>query len=93
MGVVYAAHDPELDRPVAIKLLSPELAEGDQERQRLRSEARAMAKLSHANVVGIYEIGEHDGQLYLAMELVSGSSMRAWLESGDRTSPRDPRCL
>jgi eukaryotic-like serine/threonine-protein kinase len=73
LGVVYAAHDPELDREVAIKLLRT----GDGER--LRREARAMAKLAHANVVPVYEVGAHDGRVFIAMELVDGRTLRRWV--------------
>jgi len=77
MGEVYAAHDPELDRMVAIKLLRPEVSTSRAD-ARLRQEARAMAKLSHANLVTVHDVGVHDGQLFVAMELVRGGTLRAW---------------
>ena len=77
MGVVYAAHDEELDREVAIKLLRTEIARGDD--QRLAQEARALARLSHPNVVAIYDVGVHDQQRFIAMELVAGLDLRRWL--------------
>src|SRR5215212_8296115 len=80
MGVVYAARDPALDRRVAIKLVRPEVG-GDRRAQlRLEREARALAKVSHPNIVAIHEVGEHQGQVFLAMEHVQGQSLRAWQE-------------
>jgi serine/threonine protein kinase/WD40 repeat protein len=86
MGVVYAAYDNELDRKIALKLLH--LREGgdeDAQRGRLLREAKALARLSHPGVVQVYEAGEHDGRVYLAMEFVRGTSLRAWLADGTRT--------
>ena len=76
MGVVLAAHDPRLDRKVALKLL--DLLHGAKDAA-LR-EARALARVSHPNIVGIYEVDETDGTPYIAMELVEGTTLRAWLE-------------
>lgn len=75
MGVVYAAHDPDLDRRVAIKLLHP-LASA----ARLRREAQVLAKLAHPHVVRVYDVGEHDSHTFVAMELVDGDSLRVWLK-------------
>ena len=88
MGVVYRAHDPDLDRAVAVKLLHPDSgsdsgvdsAGADKARARLLREARAMAKLSHPNVITVYDVGTTDGQVFVAMELVVGSDLRRWLE-------------
>ncbi|MEZ4384970.1 MAG: serine/threonine-protein kinase, partial [Nannocystaceae bacterium] len=77
MGVVYAAHDPELDRKVALKLVRAG-ARGSEERRRLLREAQAMARLAHPNVVAIFDVGEHSGEVFLAMELVDGETLRAW---------------
>ena len=77
MGVVYAAFDPQLDRKVALKVLKDQ-ATGASEKQRLLSEAQALAKLSHPNVVQVFEAGEHDGQVYLAMEFVEGETLKNW---------------
>jgi len=74
MGVVWSAHDDELDRKVAIKLLRPELSARD-----LTNEARALAKLSHPNVVSVFDVGEHGGQRFIAMEFVEGDTLRMWL--------------
>ena len=76
MGVVYKATDLSLERPVALKLVAPELAEDERFRERFLSEPRLAASLDHPNVVPIYEAGEHDGQLYLAMRYVEGSDLR-----------------
>ena len=75
MGLVYAAHDDELERRVAIKLLRPET--GGEPRRLLR-EARSMARLCHPNVAAIYDVGTHGDAIYLAMEYVHGSSLREW---------------
>jgi len=75
LGVVYAAHDPELDRDVAIKLLRRD------DREQLLVEARAMAKLAHPNVVAVHEIGVHDGRVFVAMERVVGATARMWLQT------------
>ena len=76
MGVVLEAYDPVLDRRVALKILSAELDERRARRQ-LR-EAQAMARLSHPNVVAVYEVGTVEGQGFIAMELVEGESLRQW---------------
>ncbi len=80
MGVVYEAHDPSLDRTVAIKLVRP-TRKGSDARARLAREAKVLARLSHPNVVEVFEIGEHDGQLFLAMELVRGMDLRRWRDA------------
>src|SRR5205814_9159828 len=75
MGVVWAAHDPDLDREVALKLLRDR---GDGSRVRLMREARAMAKLKHPNVLTVYEVGSVDNRDFIAMELVDGDSLDGW---------------
>ncbi len=85
MGVVYAAHDDELDRRVAVKLIHRlALGEDDAERRRLRREARALARLSHPNVVHVYDAGFHEDALYIVMELVDGVTLRRWLQTEAR---------
>jgi tetratricopeptide (TPR) repeat protein/predicted Ser/Thr protein kinase len=80
MGVVYMALDPELDRRVAVKLLrNEEASEGA--RVRLLREAQALARLSHPNVVTIHDVGEHEGQIYIAMEYVEGSTLTQWCKA------------
>ena len=61
MGVVYRAHDVALDRPVALKLISPDLAEDERFRQRFLHESRVAASIDHANIVPIYDAGERGG--------------------------------
>jgi hypothetical protein len=86
MGVVYAAYDPDLDRKVALKLLRFDGAEArDEARQaRLVREAKAIAKLSHPNVVGIFDVGVHERRVFLAMEYLPGGTLRDWLAAERR---------
>ncbi len=80
MGQVFRAHDPELDRDVAVKLLrTRERAASEEDRARLLREAQALAQLSHPNVVRVFDAGTADDRVYLTMELLSGASLRAWL--------------
>jgi len=72
MGAVYQARDPVLDRLVALKVVSPKLLAEPDAIARFRREARAAAKLQHPNIVTIYELGEAQGTLYIAMELLEG---------------------
>jgi hypothetical protein len=89
MGVVYAAVDSELERRVAVKLLRPDRdgTLATQGRERLLREARTLASLSHANVVTVFDVGTHDGHLFLAMELVDGGNFGAWLRRERRSTP------
>lgn len=81
MGTVYSAFDPELDRKVAIKLLRGQLDESQQRaRARMRREARALAKLTHPNVATVYEVGQVDERVFIAMEFVDGRSLDVWIE-------------
>ena len=84
MGAVYAAYDPELDRRVAIKVLHP-LSNRSDGGARLRREAQAMARLSHPNVVSIFDVVVVGKHLVLAMELVSGTTLATWLKAQRRT--------
>jgi hypothetical protein len=85
MGVVHAAFDPDLERRVALKVLvTTESTEG---RQRLLREARAMARLTHPNVVTVHEVGSTNGRDYIAMELIDGGTLEDWL--GEPRSERD----
>lgn len=80
MGVVHAAFDRALDRKVALKFLSPESGEDPaRARARLQREAQALAKLAHPNVVTVYEVGVLDDDVFVAMELVDGVTLREWL--------------
>ena len=82
MGVVFKAYDATLERHVALKLLNPDNAAGHA--GRLRREARALARLSHPNVLQVFEIGDVDDQPFVAMELVDGQTLREW----QRQQPR-----
>jgi serine/threonine-protein kinase len=84
MGIVYEANDPQLDRRVAIKLVRVDEG-GTQGRARLMREAQAMAKVSHPNVVPIYEVGEHAEQVFVAMELVPGETLTSWARRDSRS--------
>ncbi len=87
MGVVYAAYDPKLDRKVALKLLRPRAGgSGDPARRtaRLEREAQAVAKLSHPNVVGIFDVLVHDDSVVLAMEYLGGGTLTQWLAAEKR---------
>jgi tetratricopeptide (TPR) repeat protein len=79
MGVVYKARDPQLDRLLALKLLHDD--DAPEERQaRLLREARALARVSHSNVVQVFEAGLFQGSVYLAIEFVSGGTLAGWME-------------
>ncbi|WP_163989883.1 tetratricopeptide repeat protein [Pyxidicoccus caerfyrddinensis] len=80
MGVVYAAYDPELDRQVALKVLRPEGRQVEELRQRLVLEAQSLARLSHANVVSVFDVGTHGDCVFLTMELVDGVTLAEWLK-------------
>ena len=88
MGVVYAAHDPQLDRRVALKLLAAD-PDDPQIVARLQREARAMAKLSHPNVVAIYDVGLARDTVFIAMELVDAGTLRTWAQGKPWRSVRD----
>ena len=79
MGVVYAAYDPVLDRKIAVKLLRYLVADGETEgRARMQREAQALGRLNHGNVITVHDVGEHAGAMYIAMEIVEGSTLRDW---------------
>jgi serine/threonine protein kinase len=82
MGVVYAAYDPGLDRKVALKLLRPGGGRWDraQARARLQREAQAMAGISHPNVTPVFDVGQHQEQVFVAMEFFDGGTLREWLQ-------------
>jgi tetratricopeptide (TPR) repeat protein len=77
MGIVYRAYDADLDRKVAIKLVHGDASSAAQ--SRLAREAQAIARTTHPNVVGVYDVGTHDGHVYVAMELVVGQTLREWM--------------
>jgi serine/threonine protein kinase/tetratricopeptide (TPR) repeat protein len=82
MGVVYSAYDPDLDRKVAIKVLR---RRDETYGERLRREAQAMARLSHPNVVVVFEVGRLEEQMYLVMDHVEGSTLSDWLRAEPRS--------
>nr|WP_030384332.1 serine/threonine-protein kinase [Streptomyces sp. NRRL S-241] len=84
MAVVYEARDLRLDRRVALKLLAPELARNDTFRRRFAHESKVAATIEHPHIVPVFEAGEADGLLYIAMRLVEGPDLRVML---DRTGP------
>ncbi|MEM9461702.1 MAG: protein kinase [Myxococcota bacterium] len=86
MGVVYEAFDPNLDRRVALKLHAK--TGDDAQTSRMWREAKAMARLSHPNVIAVHEVGEHEGQVFIAMELVEGGTVRDWLAQAPPGSTR-----
>jgi DNA-binding beta-propeller fold protein YncE/predicted Ser/Thr protein kinase len=88
MGVVYRALQLDLDRPVALKLIAPQLAEDPEFRDRFVRESRAAASIDHPNVIPIYYTGESDdGALYIAMRYVEGSDLRTLVRAEQRLDP------
>jgi serine/threonine protein kinase len=80
-GVVYLAHDSDLDRKVALKFLSKNLRQDQEWRSRFLREAQAIAQLNHPNIVTIYEVGEYEGQPFIAMEHVEGGSLDDYIST------------
>ena len=95
MGEVYRARDPRLGREVAIKVLPEALASDAGRRQRFEQEARAASALNHPNILTVHDVGETNGVVYLAMELVEGKTLRELVASGEpvphETPPRHRR--
>jgi tetratricopeptide (TPR) repeat protein len=90
MGTVYAAYDPELDREVALKLLRADALAAHPAAElgaRLRREAHALARLSHPNVITVYDAGTIDGEVFVAMEFVDGGTLAGWLHAEPRKVP------
>ena len=85
MGIVYAGFDVGLDRKVALKLIRRQLLDNGEVRTRMVREAQAMARLSHPNVVQVYQVGEHEDEIYVAMEYVEGQTLTSWLHAELRT--------
>ena len=89
MGEVYVAHDPDLGREVAIKLVAPALGDSDAREifeARFRREARALARVAHPNVVAVHDVGRVEDRMFIAMELVEGETIAAWCRSERRTA-------
>jgi len=82
MGEVYRAHDPRLDRAVAIKILPASFASDAERLKRFEQEARATSALNHPNILTIYDIGSHEGAPYIVAELLEGSELRDVLQNG-----------
>ncbi len=99
MGVVHAAHDPDLHRRVALKLLRPAPAAGssredsDDARLRFLREARAMAQVRHPNVITVYEVGDLPEGAFIAMELIDGRTLADWLAEAPRMWPEILACF
>src|SRR3954453_12403348 len=87
MGVVYRAQHVHLGRTVALKLLNPEIAASDEFRGRFIREARAAAELEHPNIVPVYDAGEVEGRLYLAMKFIEGTDLAHLLEKEGKLTP------
>ncbi|HEV2753397.1 MAG TPA: serine/threonine-protein kinase, partial [Solirubrobacteraceae bacterium] len=87
MGVVYRATQPALERLVALKLITPALAEDPEFRQRFVRESKAAASIEHPNVIPIYYAGERDGQLFIVMRYVDGRDLRALVRAGGPLAP------
>jgi len=91
MGVVYRAEQLRLERTVALKLLVPELSNADGFRERFIREARTAAAIQHPNIVTVYDAGEADGLLYIAMQLIEGTDLATTLSRAGALEP--PRAL
>jgi serine/threonine-protein kinase len=87
MGVVYLATQLSLERPVALKLIAPELADAPDFRERFEREARLAASIDHPHVIPVYEAGEHKGVLFLAMRYVDGIDLRVLIRQQVRLPP------
>ena len=82
MGVVYKARDESLDRDVVLKVLPPGALADETARKRFRAEALALSRLNHPNICTIYQVGEADGQTYIAMEYVQGRQLNELIRDG-----------
>ena len=89
MSTVYLARDETLDRPVAVKVMHREMSEQPDQLERFRQEARAVAKLSHPNVVSVIDAGEDGGHPYIVFEYVEGETLKQRIARiGARSTPR-----
>ena len=88
MSVVYVAYDPELERRVAIKLVKRELSRSREAAGLLQTEAQAIARVDHPNVIRVYDVGESPAGVWIAMELVEGENLKDWIRGAPRAQPR-----
>jgi serine/threonine-protein kinase len=89
MGVVYLARDVQLDRPVALKFLGSLIDNSDEFRQRFVREAKAAAKISHPNIISIYDISASVGKAYIAMEYVDGPNLHRYTQQKGKVEARE----
>src|SRR4051812_27179599 len=87
MGVVYRATQLALERPVALKLIAPDLAEDESFRERFKRESRTAAQIEHAHVIPVHEAGEAEGRLYIAMRLIDGIDLRELIRRYGQIEP------
>src|SRR5713226_10234142 len=76
MGMIFKAHDPVLNRAVALKVISTDIEVTDELRARFFREAQACARLSHPNIVTVFDMGEDNGRLFIVMEFLEGEEIR-----------------
>jgi serine/threonine protein kinase len=88
MGVVYKARQLSLDRDVALKVIREEIASEPEYRERFLREAKLAASVDHPHIVTVYDVGDEDGRLYLAMQWVDGTDLRQLLDSSGRLTPK-----
>src|SRR5438477_9542716 len=93
MGVVYKARQAKPQRLVALKLIRDGALAGPQERARFRIEAEASARMRHPNIVQVYEVGEHQGRPYFAMEFMAGGSLDRHLAGGSLSAAEAARLV
>ena len=89
MGAVYQARDRELDRPVALKLIRPELASSPSMLARFKQELLLSRQVTHKNVIRIYDLGDADGVKFITMEFVEGRDLRSLIEEKKKFSPEE----
>ncbi|MGH3991014.1 MAG: protein kinase domain-containing protein, partial [Pseudonocardiaceae bacterium] len=87
MGVVYRATQLQLERHVALKLITPDLSEDDEFRERFKRESKTAASIEHPNVIPVHEAGEAEGRLFISMRYIEGTDLRAMILSEGRLDP------